>query len=168
MGFSARNSPDGEPHVCAFHQGLKEAGFVEGQNVAIEYRSDEKPMRLPLLAADLVRRQVSLFVAHTRFCSLWRPRPQTRRCRSSYASADDPVRDGLVDSLNRPGGNVPASISLSAELVAKRLEFLREVVPAARRVAVLSQSLQCVEEVKSHRGETQKAAGTHHATANAE
>ena len=107
--------------------------------MAIEYRWAENQFdRLPALAAELVRRQVAVIVATGgRRCRRSRPRRQPRRSPSSSSSRDDPVRLGLVASLARPGGNLTGINFLSGELLAKRLELLRELVPAATRVAVL-------------------------------
>ena len=93
--------------------------------------------RLPELAADLVRRQVAVIATAGDARRLWRPRRQPRRSPSSSSSAEDPVKLGLVASLARPGGNLTGINIFTAELVAKRLELLRELVPAATRVAVL-------------------------------
>ena len=93
--------------VNAFRQGLNDAGFVEGQNVAIEYRwADNQPDRLPGLAADLVRRQVAVIVAAGGGGCRTQPKPQPRRSPIVFVIGADPVRTGLVASLNRPGGNV--------------------------------------------------------------
>jgi putative ABC transport system substrate-binding protein len=124
------------PHnrVTAFRQGLKEAGFIEGQNVAIEYRTDQID-RLPLLVADLLRRQVALIVGNTP--SALAAKAATTTVPIVFASGGDPVRDGLVASLNRPGANVTGISFFSAELGAKRLGLLRELRPGATRIAVL-------------------------------
>ena len=123
--------------VDAFRQGLNDAGFVEGKNVAIEYRwADNQLDRLPGLAADLVRRQVAAIVA-TGTAARRRPKPQPRR-RRSYSSSE-PTRSelGLVASLNRPGGNVTGVVFISAALAAKLLGLLHELVPKASVIAVL-------------------------------
>ena len=122
--------------VTAFRQGLKEAGFVEGQNVAIEYRSAENQTdRLPLLVADLLRRQVALIVGNTP--SALAAKAATTTVPIVFATGGDPVRDGLVASLNRPGGNVTGVSFISVELAAKQLGLLRELRPGAARIAVL-------------------------------
>jgi ABC-type uncharacterized transport system substrate-binding protein len=118
----------------AFGQGLKEAGFIEGQNVAIEYRTDQID-RLPLLVADLLRRQVALIVGNTP--SALAAKAATTTVPIVFVSGGDPVRAGLVASLNRPDGNVTGISFLSAELGAKRLGLLRELRPGAARIAVL-------------------------------
>jgi putative tryptophan/tyrosine transport system substrate-binding protein len=122
----------------AFRQGLKDTGYVEGDNVAIEYRWAENEVdRLPLLAAELVRRRVAVIAAtagaHTAFAA----KGATTTIPIVFGTSEDPVRLGLVASLARPGGNITGINFLSAELVAKRLEILRELVPAATRIAVL-------------------------------
>jgi putative ABC transport system substrate-binding protein len=122
--------------ITAFRQGLKEAGSVEGQNVAIEFRSAEGQIdRLPALVADLIRQPVAMIVANT---------PPARAAKAAttavpilFASGSDPVRDGLVASLNRPGGNVTGVVFFSSTLGAKRLELLRQLVPKATTIAVL-------------------------------
>ena len=125
--------------VCAaFRQGLKDIGYVEGENVAIDYRWAEGQVdRLPALAADLVRRQVAVIATTGDDCRRWRPRRQPRRSPSSSSSATDPVRLGLVASLARPGGNVTGINFFTSELAAKRLELLRELVPERLAIAVL-------------------------------
>ena len=126
-----------EPHrVAAFRQGLKEEGFVEGQNVAIEYRSDEDQTdRLPLLVADLLRRQVTLIVGNTP--AALAAKAATTTVPIVFVTGGDPVQLGLVASLNRPGGNVTGVSFITAELGAKRLGLLRELRPGAARIAVL-------------------------------
>ena len=120
-----------------FHQGLKETGFVEGENVEIAYRFAENQMdRLPLLAAELVRRKVAVIVAGSTPAALAAKKASTT-VPIVFLSGEDPVRLGLVASLARPGGNVTGINWLAGELVAKRLELLRELVPGATRVALL-------------------------------
>src|SRR5262252_2211860 len=120
--------------VAAFRQGLKEAGFVEGQNVAIEYRSDQTDS-LPLVVADLLRRQVALIVGNTP--SALAAKARTTTVPIVFVTGGDPVEVGLVASLNRPGGNVTGISFMSVELAAKQLAFLRELRPGAARIAVL-------------------------------
>jgi putative tryptophan/tyrosine transport system substrate-binding protein len=122
--------------ATALRQGLKEAGFVEGQNVTIEYRSDESQTdRLPLLVADLLRRQVALIVGNT--ASALAAKAATTTVPIVFATGGDPVRDGLVASLNRPGGNVTGISFVSAEVGAKQLGLLRELQPRVARIAVV-------------------------------
>jgi ABC-type uncharacterized transport system substrate-binding protein len=122
--------------LTAFRQGLKEAGFVEGQNVAIEYRSaEDRHDRLPALAAELIRRPAAMIVGNT--SSALAAKSATTTVPIVFATGGDPVRDGLVASLNRPGGNVTGVAFLAAELGAKRLELLRQLVPKATTIAHL-------------------------------
>ena len=127
--------PDATHRVTAFHQGMKETGYVEGQNVAIEYRSAEGQTELPLLVADLLRRQVALIVGNTP--AALAAKAATTTVPIVFVTGGDPVRDGLVASLNRPGGNVTGVSFITAELGAKQLGLLRELRPGAARIAVL-------------------------------
>jgi ABC-type uncharacterized transport system substrate-binding protein len=122
--------------VRAFHQGLREIGYVPGENVAIEYRWAEGQIdRLPELAAELVRRQVALIAAPQSGVSALKA--ATTTIPIVFIAGDDPVRLGLVASLARPGGNVTGVNVLTGELAAKRLELMRELVPGASRIVVL-------------------------------
>jgi len=137
VGFLNATSPDAY-RLHAFHQGLKEAGFVEGENVAVEYRWAESQIdRLPTLAAELVRRQVPVIVAGGGVASALVARAETKSIPVLFLVAEDPVKLGLVTSLTKPDGNLTGVNILAAEVVAKRLELLRELLPKAIRIDAL-------------------------------
>jgi putative ABC transport system substrate-binding protein len=137
VGFVRSTTAAGFAHLAAaWRQGLKEAGFVEGQNVAVEYRyADNRIDRLPVLIAELIRRPVAVIAGNTP-ASL-AAKAATMTVPIVFASGSDPVRDGLVASLNRPGGNVTGAVFFGPDLGAKRLELLRQLVPKATTIAVL-------------------------------
>ena len=139
VGFLHVASPRAFPHLIAgFHQGLKEAGFVEGQNVMIEYRWAEGHYdHLSGLAADLVRRSVSVFVAVGGEESALAAKAATTTIPTVFLVARDPVMTGLVASLSRPGGNATGVNLFGAELGAKRLGLLHDLVPTASVVGFL-------------------------------
>jgi putative ABC transport system substrate-binding protein len=130
IGYFNSAAPEGfSDYLRGFRQGLKESGHVEGENVAIEYRwAENQAERLPELAADLVRRQVKVIAAIGAPASIAAGRATTT-IPIVFGVPEDPVKLGLVASLARPGGNATGINFFSAELAAKRLEFLRELVP---------------------------------------
>jgi putative ABC transport system substrate-binding protein len=137
IGFLGSRAPGDDPDLlAAFRLGLKEAGYIEGQNVAIEYHFAENQYeRLPVLAADLVRRQVAVICANG-------PAAQAAKAATEtipivFTAGFDPVEVGLVASLNRPGGNVTGLSILDVELGPKRLELLHQLIPKATNVAAL-------------------------------
>ena len=135
--LDARSPGPTENHLRAFRQGLKETGHVEGENVAFEYRwADNQIHRLPTLAAELARRQVSIIAGATPAVAL-AAKQATTTVPIVFLVNEDPVRLGLVASLARPGGNATGINILTSELTAKRLDFLLQLVPGAARVAVL-------------------------------
>jgi putative tryptophan/tyrosine transport system substrate-binding protein len=138
IGFLHAASPDGNAdRIRAFRQGLKDAGFVEGENVVVEYRwADNQNDRLPALAADLVSRRVAVIAAASN-AAAFAAKAATATTPIVFLASDDPVRMGPVSNLARPNGNLTGMSFLAAELAAKRMELLRQLVPRISRIAVL-------------------------------
>ena len=139
IGFLRPSSAASVVHLlAAFRAGLKETGFVEGQNVAIEYRwAEGQEDRLGEIAAELVRRQVAVIVTPGSTAAAHAAKAATTTIPIVYTSGVDPVESGLIASLNRPGGNVTGIYQVSVDFVAKRLGLLHELVPAVTTIAVL-------------------------------
>ena len=138
IGFLSSASPEVYAiRLRAFRQGLKEVGYVEGQNVEVEYRwAEGQNNRLPALAAELVHRQVAVITASST-PSAFAAKSATATIPIVFGVAVDPVKDGLVASLNRPGGNLTGVTNLNVEVGPKRLELLHELLPAATTFAML-------------------------------
>jgi len=162
IGFLHSASPGPyAPEVNAFRQSLKEAGDVEGQNVAIDYRWAENQIaRLPTLATELANRQVSVIVAGGSPASALAAKSATTAIPIVFMNAADPVGIGLVASFNRPGGNVTGVTLLSAELLAKRLGILRDLLPSVRKIAMLINPIRPgVDAQKAQMQEAARAIG---------
>ena len=137
IGLLSARAP-GSSELAALRQGLAEGGYVEGRNATIEYRWAEGQFdRLPALAADLIQHRVVVIIA-TGVTSAVAAKAATATIPLVFLAADDPVKFGLVASLSRPGGNATGVNLLTSELTTKRLEFARELLPAAGTVAVLA------------------------------
>jgi len=163
IGVLFSGSPDQKAAwVAAFRNGLGETGYVEGRNVAIDYRwANNDADRLRELAADLVRRRVAVLVAPTDSIAARAAKAATATIPIVFGTAVDPVQIGLVDSLNRPGGNVTGVTSMNTELAAKRLGLLRELLPEATRFAalVMSGSATAASVVEELRAAVSKIGG---------
>jgi putative ABC transport system substrate-binding protein len=138
IGLLSNRAPSEDAYrLAAFRQGLKQSGYVEGQNVAIEYRwADDQYDRLPAMAAELVRRPVAVLAAMAAPAAA-AAKAATSEIPIVFESAGDPVADKLVASLNRPGGNMTGVASLNSQLAAKRLGLLHDMVPKATRIGIL-------------------------------
>jgi putative tryptophan/tyrosine transport system substrate-binding protein len=160
IGFLNPASPDGfADRLRGFRQGLKDTGYVEGENVTIEYRWAENHIeRLPSLAADLVRRQVNLIAAFAGDIPALAAKAATTTIPIVFLNGADPVKSGLVASLNRPGGNVTGISLLAGTVNAKRLELIHELVPRVATVAVLNNPI--VTEAETRLRDLQEAART--------
>jgi putative ABC transport system substrate-binding protein len=139
IGFLSSASPDQDAgRLRGFRAGLSESGYVEGRNVTIEYRwAEEQNDRLPAMAADLVRRQVAVIVQAGQIAGAIAAKAETSTIPIVFLTGGDPVSLGLVDSLNRPGGNLTGVISLGVELEPKRLELMHGLIPGAKVVGAL-------------------------------
>jgi putative ABC transport system substrate-binding protein len=139
IGYLSSGTPAGfAPLLAAFRNGLNEAGYVEGRNVTIEFRwSEGQDEQLPAFVADLVRNRVAVIVATGGSAPALAAKAATTTIPIVFTGGQDPVTLGLVESLSRPGGNATGVLNIAAVLTAKRLEFLRELVPTAGKIAVL-------------------------------
>jgi putative ABC transport system substrate-binding protein len=152
IGFLNVSSLDAY-RLRGFHQGLKEAGFVEGENVTVEYRwADNQIDRLQRLAAELVRRQVTVIVAGGGFRSGLAAKTETKSIPVLFIAGEDPVKLGLVSSLAKPDGNLTGINILVAEVVTKRLELLRDLLPKAVRIDVLVDPISSTTTESTLRG----------------
>ena len=140
IGFLNSGSPNERAHLIeAFRQGLKEGGYADGKDVAIEYRwAEGRPDRLPRLATELVNRQVAVIVASGSLAPALAAKSATSTIPIVFTGAEDPVKLGLVSSLSRPGGNVTGITGASSALQGKRLEILKDLVPGAARIVYLA------------------------------
>jgi putative ABC transport system substrate-binding protein len=162
VGFLNAASPDLFAHVVrAFHLGLSEAGYVEGRNVAIEYRWAENQYdRLPELAAELVRRRVSVITTGSSTLAALAAKAATTTLPIVFLMGSDPVQFGLVASLNRPGGNLTGITTLNLEMTPKRLQVLRELLPTTTIMAVLVNPTNAPATVETEVRQVQAAAHT--------
>ena len=162
IGFLNSASPTQEPNRRdAFRKGLTEVGYVEGRNVTVEYRWAENRLdRLAELANDLVHRQVTVIAAGYNVAAVLAAKTASKTIPIIFTTGVDPVEAGLVASLNRPGGNLTGVTNLSNQVVPKHLELIRELVPAAKNVALFVNPTNPAAETISRdaRGAAQKSA----------
>ena len=151
IGYLSSASPDRDAgRLRAFRQGLSETGFIEGRNVAIEYRwADEQHDRLPALAADLVHQQVAVIAQAGHVLGVFAAKAATTTIPIVFVTGVDPVGLGLVASLSRPGVNLTGVTTLGIELEPKRLELLHGLIPAARTVGALVNRMHPIAEAQS-------------------
>jgi putative tryptophan/tyrosine transport system substrate-binding protein len=151
IGFLNSGSPNGRANfVAAFRRGLREIGYVEGQNVSLEYRwANDQYDRLPELAADLVRRQVSVIAAIGTSAPGLAARAATSVIPIVFQTGGDPIKDGLVTSMNQPSGNVTGTSIFATGLEGKRFNLLHEVVPRSATIAVLLNRNSIAAEAQS-------------------
>ncbi len=156
VGFMRSTSvADSAPFVAAFRQGLKEAGFIEGQNVAVEYHFGEgRSDRLRAVAADLIRRPVDVIAGNG--IAMLAAKAETTTVPIVFAGGGDPVQQGLVASLNRPGGNVTGAFFFAGALGSKRLELLRQLAPKATTIGMIVHPGS--DETEAERRDVQAAA----------
>jgi len=146
VGFLGVTSAGSQPYLAAFRQGLSETGYVEGQNVLIEYRwGEDQYNRFPDLASDLIRHQVNVIVTLFTTSGAVATKAATSTIPIVFSIGDDPVKHGLVSSLSRPGGNATRINFFSSEVTAKRMGLLRELLPKATRIGVLVNPTNNVE-----------------------
>jgi putative ABC transport system substrate-binding protein len=162
VGFLNAASRDASAHVVgAFRLGLNETGYVEDRNVAVEYRwAEDHYDRLPALAAELVDRPVSVIATGRNTLAALAAKAATTTIPIVFLMGGDPVKAGLVTSLNRPGGNLTGVTTLNVEITPKRLEVLRELLPTTRIMAVLINPLNNPGIVEAERRQAQEAANT--------
>jgi putative ABC transport system substrate-binding protein len=162
VGFLNAASPNLFAHVVsAFHLGLNETGYVEGRSVAIEYRWAENQYdRLPALADDLVRRRVNVIATGSATLATLAAKAATTTIPIVFLTGADPVKEGFVDSLNRPGGNLTGVTTLNVEIAPKRLEMLHELLPTTTIMAVLVNPINYQGVVTSQLSDAQAAAHT--------
>ena len=137
--------------LAALRKGLGEMGFVEGRNVAIEVRGTEQYDQFPVLVAELVRRQVAVIFVWGTANSALAAKAATSSIPIVFANGSDPVKSGIVESLNRPGGNVTGVTFYNSGLVAKRLELLREIVPDANVIGFITNPKILDQRPEPHR-----------------
>src|SRR6478609_2419685 len=150
IGFLNATSSDGyAERLRGFRQGLRDVGFVENENVAVEYRwAENQPDRLPAMATELVRRRVAVIAATGGNAAVDAAKAATTTIPILFVTPDDPVKLGLVTSMARPNSNLTGINFLGTELNAKRLELLREIVPGVTRLAVLWNPAELSSEIR--------------------